>query len=232
MDVEPRRAALLDLAGTAPREAIYAALLEIDRGVRTVARFIVKSGTAALDAAAVERQRLGRAELRANLGGFLSEVDAAQAAERAAALVRDGVPEALARDVAMLPLVDRALNVLRLCDRVGVPPVEAARVYTRIGEGAGIHAVYRRLREAEAAGVWDRMVLVDLRWDLLDLQRRVTESVLAAKPADPIAAANELLDRNEPLLESVQALDRQITPADGASALMVLASRLRGLAAD
>jgi glutamate dehydrogenase len=232
MDVEPRRAALLDLAGSAPRGAIYAALLEVDRGVRTVARFLVKSGTAALDAAAVERQRLGLAELRANLGGFLSDVDAAQAAERAAALVRDGVPEALARDVAMLPLVDRALNVLRLCDRVGVPPAEAARVYTRIGEGAGIHAVYRRLREAEAAGVWDRMVLVDLRWDLLDLQRRVTESVLAAKPADPIAAANELLHRNEALLESVQALDRQITPADGASALMVLASRLRGLVAD
>jgi len=60
----------------------------------------------------------------------------------------------------------------------------------------------------------------------------VTESVLAAKPADPIAAANELLDRNEALLESVQALDRQITPADGASGLVVLASRLRGLVAD
>jgi glutamate dehydrogenase len=232
MEIEPRRSALLALDASVSRDAIYAALLEIDRGVRTVARFMMKSGATALDAAAVERQRIGLAELRADLAGFLSDVETTQAAERAAALMRDGVPELLARDVAMLPLVDRGLNVLRLCDRVAVPPTMAARVYTRIGEGTGIHAVHRRLREAEGAGLWDRMVLVDLRWDLLDLQRRVTESVLAAKPADPIAAANELLDRHEALLESVRVLEQQITPADGASALVVLASRLRGLVAD
>jgi hypothetical protein len=73
------------------------------------------------------------------------------------------------------------------------------------------------------------MVLVDLRWDLLDLQRRVTEAVLAGRPADPLAAADAHLDQHEALLESVQALLHQITPIDGPSALVVLAGRLRGL---
>jgi glutamate dehydrogenase len=230
LEIPPRRAQLLASRET-PREAVYAALLEVDRGVRAVARFLVKSGGAALDADTVERRRAGLAELRANLDGFLSGVETDQARDRAAALVQQGVPEALAADIAMLPLADRGLNVLRLCERAPVSPAEAARVYTRIGEGTGIHAVHRRLRDAEAAGLWDRMVLVDLRWDLLDLQRQITEGVLASKPDDPIAAANEFLDRHEVLLESVAALEKQITPADGASALVVLTGRLRGLVA-
>jgi glutamate dehydrogenase len=228
LEIAPRRAALLTSTAV-PRDSVYDALLEIDRGVRVVARFLVKSGGVALDSDTAERRRAGLAELRAHLAGFLSGVETEQARERAAALVQQGIPEALAGDIAMLPLADRGLNVLRLCERAPVSPAEAARVYTRIGEGTGIHAVHRRLRDAEAAGIWDRMVLVDLRWDLLDIQRQITEGVLARKPDDPIAAAIEFLDRHEVLLDAVAALDKQITPADGASALVVLTGRLRGL---
>ena len=121
--------------------------------------------------------------------------------------------------------------MLRLAERVAAGPLDVARVYARLGETTGIHAVQRRLRDAEATGVWDRMALVDLRWDLLDLQRQIAEQVLAGKPQDPIAAANEFVDRHETLLESVAALERQLTPTDGASALVVIASRLRGLVA-
>jgi glutamate dehydrogenase len=230
LEIEARRSRLLAHPGV-PREAVYTALLEIDRGVRTVARFLAKSGNAVLDASAVERYRAGIAELRAQQAGFLSPVEAGQTSERQTSLMQQGVPDALAADVALLPLADRALNVLRLCERVPFAPVDAARVYTRIGEGSGIHAVHRRLRDAEAGGLWDRMVLVDLRWDLLDLQRQLTEQVLATKPDDPIAAANAFLDRHEALLDSVSALERQIRPSDGIGALVVLAGRLRALAA-
>jgi NAD-specific glutamate dehydrogenase len=192
----------------------------------------VKSGGAVLEASGMERRRAGLAELREHLASFLSDVEAGQASERQEALTQQGLPGALAADVAMLPLVDRGLNVLRLCERAPVAPADAARVYTRIGEGTGIHAAHRRLREAEAGGIWDRMVLVDLRWDLLDLQRQITEQVLATKPEDPIAAANDFLDRHEALLDSVSALERQIAPHDGIGALVVLTGRLRGLLAE
>jgi hypothetical protein len=86
------------------------------------------------------------------------------------------------------------------------------------------------LRLAEASGLWDRMVLVDLRFDLLDLQRQLTESVLAAKPEDPLAAADGFLARHEVLIEQIHALEGQITATDGSNALVVLTSRLRGLA--
>ena len=52
LEIGARRAALLALPIAVSRDAIYAALLEIDRGVRSVARLLVKSGGAALDVAA------------------------------------------------------------------------------------------------------------------------------------------------------------------------------------
>jgi glutamate dehydrogenase len=230
LEIGQRRTALGALAAVVPREAVYDALLEVDRGVRSVARLLVKSGGAVLDAAAIERRRSGFAELRAHMDAFLSDLEAAQAREREDALTQQGIPPELARDIAMLPLADRALNVLRLSERLPIAPAAAARVYSRIGEGAGIHWAHRRLRDAEASGLWDRMVLVDLRFDLLDLQRQLTESVLASKPEDPLAAADAFLKRHEVLLEQIQALEKQIAPGDGPSALVVLTSRLRGLA--
>jgi len=229
LEIEPRRAALLALPAQVSRAVVHGALLEIDRGVRAVARFLVKSGGASLDAELVERRRAGFAALRADLGGFLSDVETTQMRERAAALVAQGLPEALADEIALVPLADRGLNVLRLAERVAAAPADVARVYVRLGEAAGIHTVQRRLRDAEATGVWDRMALVDLRWDLLDLQRQIAEQVLSKKPEDPLAAAHEFLDRHETLLESVVALEKQLVPTDGASALFVIASRLRGL---
>ena len=230
LGIGERRAALRALPSTVPRAAVHDALLEIDRGVRSVARLLVKSGGASLDAAATARGRAGLAELQSRTDTFLSDVEAEQARDRDAALQQRGIPAELARDIAMLPLADRALNVLRLCERTPLPPADAARIYTRIGEGAGIHAVHRRLRAAEAAGSWDRMVLVDLRFDLLDLQRQLTEAVLATAPGDPLAAADAFLARHEALIDAVGALEKQITASDGPSALVVLTTRLRGLA--
>jgi hypothetical protein len=74
------------------------------------------------------------------------------------------------------------------------------------------------------------MVLVDLRFDLLDLQRQLTESVLASGPDDPLAAASAFLERHDALIEQIRALEGQIAATDGPSALVVLTSRLRGLA--
>jgi glutamate dehydrogenase len=230
LEIGARRAALQALPVSVSRDAAQAALLEIDRGVRCVARLLVKSGGAALDAKAALLRRAGLAELRTHSPAFLSEIEAAQARDRDEALQQSGIPPELARDIAMLPLADRALNVLRLCEHVPIAPAAAARVYSRIGEGTGIHQVHRRLREAEVSGLWDRMVLVDLRFDLLDLQRQLTESVLATGPGDPLAAADAFLARHETLLEQIRMLEGRIAATDGASALVVLTSRLRGLA--
>ena len=253
LEMPGRRERLLSLGAAVPRASVYEALFELDRAVRAVARFLVKSGSRELDGGRATRLRTGLAELRAHTGEFLTEHETAQVEARQRALRREGLPEDLAADVAALPLADRGLNVLRVCERVPVRPVDAARVYSRLGEATGIHWVYQRLREieasttvpevaaAEAAGgtpaataasavsSWDRMALVDLRWELLDLQRELAEGVLAEKPDDPLAAAEAFLASRAAELAQLRELEQQAASSSSASALVVVTNRLRAL---
>ena len=65
---------------------------------------------------------------------------------------------------------------------------------------------------------------------MLDLQRQLTEQVLARGAGDPLAGAAAFLESKDALIEQIRALEGQIGASDGPSALVVLASRLRGLA--
>jgi glutamate dehydrogenase len=224
----PARRELL-LSCPAPRASISAALIELDRGVRAVARFLVKSGNLELDAGRAARLRTGLAALRAHAAEFLTAADAERARAREEELVAEGLPPALAADVAAVPLADRGLNVLCVCERAPVAPLLAARVYARLGERAGIQWVHQRLLEVETTDPWERMALVDLRWEVLDLQRELAERVLGEKPEDPLAAIEEFLARRAVQVEQVRELERQAAAVATPSALVVVASRLRAL---
>ena len=110
-----------------------------------------------------------------------------------------------------------------------MPPIDAARVYARLGDATGINWTYARLEQTGVTTLWDRIVLLDLRWDLLDLQRRLTGSVLAAKPDDLGASVDAFLASHADVISSVEALQRQSAAANSTSALVVITARLRGL---
>src|SRR5690606_2727052 len=116
-----------------PRATVYAALLELDRGVRAAARYLVRSGGLVLDAARVERLRAGLAALQDEAPRLLTPAELAEAEARRAALAADGLPPALAAALANAALADRGLNVLRVCERTGATPLDAGRVVARVG---------------------------------------------------------------------------------------------------
>jgi NAD-specific glutamate dehydrogenase len=167
--------------------------------------------------------------LRGSLGDFLSDGESQRLSTGREWLERRGLPPALAQDVATLPLADRGLNVLRICERSPVAPIEAARTYAKLGDQTGINWLYNRLSLAQGGSLWDDMVLVDLRWELLDLQREITEAVLAHKPDDPDAAAQRFLEVHASELERVRVLQRRAAAVSTPSALVVIAARLRCL---
>ena len=109
---------------------------------------------------------------------------------------------------------------------VPLPPVEVGRVYARLGEGTGINGVYQRLAAAEASDPWDRMVLADLRTQLLDLQRELTLSVLGPAPPDPKAAADAFLADHAEAIARVEALQQPALTRASASALSVVTQAL------
>jgi NAD-specific glutamate dehydrogenase len=109
-----------------------------------------------------------------------------------------------------------------------VPAIAAARAYAQLGDATGINWVYARLGQVERASLWDRMVLVDLRREMLDLQRRITEGLLRRKPDDLGDAVADYLADHAQQIRRVRDLQRHASVA-GPSALSVIAAELRVL---
>jgi glutamate dehydrogenase len=211
------------------RAGIYAALVELDDGVRIVAHYLVRSGAGALDPATVQRIRAGILALSSAARDFLSPGELQRFDARWEPLSKQGLPDDLAHDIAGIPLADRGLDILRVCEETSTSPIETARVYARVGDATGINWAYARLGQAGVTSLWDRILLLDVRWDLLDLQRRIAEEVLASKPDDPAAAVEAFLDSRADVISSVQALQRQSAAAASTSAIVVITARLRSL---
>jgi glutamate dehydrogenase len=224
------RAELLALAPTTLRGAgLYDALLELDASVRTTARALVQSRSAGLDAVRLERRRAALAELRARLADFLTPGGLAALEQRRDRLAARGLPPELAAHLATAPICDRALSVVRLAESGRATLLDAARAYARIGEATGIDWVHRRLADARPGDLWDRLLLVDARAHLLELQHALTDAALAARPGEPLAGVEAFLAANAAALERVRALQERAVASGSASALAVLTQRLRAL---
>ena len=221
------------MAGIAQsRAGVYRALVSLDEGVRAVARFVVKSGFNTLDGERIVRWRSGLDSLAANLDAYLSEGEAARYRLRREELERDGLSGEIVHLIAALPLADRGFNIIQICEHRDVDPLVAARTYAQLGDRTGINWIYGRIAQTALATVWDRVALVDIRWELLDLQRQITERVLAATDGDPSAAIDEFVTRHAAEIRRVEDLQRTASTKATATALSVMATRLRSLRAE
>jgi glutamate dehydrogenase len=221
------RRRLLEWVGSS-RPGVHQALVELEAGVGEVARFLTHCEPTEHDTGWVDRRRSGLDALRAALSDYLSEGETLRLGERRARLEAQGLPPDLAAELAALALADRGLSILLVCDHVAVPPIDVARAYAQLGDATGINWVYARLSQADGASVWESMVLIDLRWEMLELQRQITTSLLRRKPDDLDGAVADYLAEHAERIERVRDLQRRASPASP-SALSVIASELRDL---
>ncbi len=211
------------------RTELYAALIQLDDGVRMVARFLVKSNLAALDVDRAERWRTALDGLYGALRDFLAPSELRRLDERRHRFMQHGLTNELAERVACLPLVDRGLNILRIVEATSAPALEAARAYTRLGDRAGFNWIYERLTFVHAGTFWDRIIMADLRQNLLDLQRTVTEHVLVAGSGDPSAALDAYLSDRAADIDRIRRLQQRAGVAATPSALSAIAMRCEAL---
>jgi glutamate dehydrogenase len=216
----------------ASREGAYRVLLEMDEGTRAVARFLIRSGVSDLDGQRILRWRSVMDVLASSLKAYLSEGETARYQARHQHLLENGVTEDLADTIAALPLADRGLNIIMMCESMEVAPLDAARTYARLGDETGINWIYGRLLQTDISSVWDRVALVDIQWELLDLQRHITERVLGYGSDDLAGAIDRFLTDHASEIERVHELQRSAATSTSATTLAVISARLRCLRAE
>ncbi|NNL85543.1 MAG: hypothetical protein HKP27_07825, partial [Myxococcales bacterium] len=160
---------------------------------------------------------------------FISSFDRGQLALREAALSQSGIPAAMASTIARLPLADRGLNIVRVCEGSGYPLLEAAQVYTSLGAAVGLDTVYGVLPTLRTRDSWERQLARALRDDLLALQRELTREALADAGGDLSNPAADFLGAHSKELERIAELRGVVFREPNASALAVWARAVERL---
>ena len=132
--------------------------------------------------------------------------------DRLAAYERRGVPEELARRVAVLEPAYMLLGVVEVAQREELAPDEVARVHFALGERLGLPVLLQRIVALPREDKWQTMARAALRDDLHGVHTALTAQVLRATAGDDSAPARiatwedgdaELVARSAETLEQI-----------------------------
>ena len=180
--------------------------------------FLVNVPASADLAEAVERYRAGAKALSGTFSTLISEFEAHDTEARIEELKAAGAPLDLAEDIAVLPLMGAAPEIVQLAHARGLDVDLVAGAYFAVGERVGLDRL-RGLAARVAAGEhWDRLAIRRIVDDLFAGQRALAEQVLseaggkaqgdrhdgaeavgawAEKHADPLARTKSFLEELE-----------------------------------
>ncbi|MEO8301700.1 MAG: NAD-glutamate dehydrogenase domain-containing protein, partial [Rhizomicrobium sp.] len=149
----------------------------------------------------VAQYRAGVEALRESYA--MTEQDQARIAE----LSQAGVPQELARDMALLGPLAAALDVALLAHETGSPPGKVAPLYFALGEVLGLDRLRALAGKFAPPDHWDRLALRRLMDDLSQSQRTIATRLLNGRMdvADWAKAQGEALERTRNFLNSLEA---------------------------
>ncbi|HSS12808.1 MAG TPA: hypothetical protein VLL04_02880 [Rhizomicrobium sp.] len=125
---------------------------------------------------------------------------------RIAELSQAGVPEELARDIALLTPLAAALDVALLAHETGSPAGKVAPLYFALGETLGLDRLRALAGKFAPPEHWDRLALRRLMDDLSQSQRAIATRLLknGSGVADWAKAQGEALERTRLFLNSLE----------------------------
>ncbi|HEY4076460.1 MAG TPA: NAD-glutamate dehydrogenase [Rhizomicrobium sp.] len=132
----------------------------------------------------------------------LTDADTAHIAE----LAKAGVPEDVARDVALLPALAAAPDVALLAHQAKTEPGKVAALYFTLGDSLGLSRLRSLASKLSPPDHWDRLAVRRLLDDLSAAQRNIAGSLLAggADVEKWAAARTEALDRTRAFLNTLE----------------------------
>jgi glutamate dehydrogenase len=209
----PLRQEIAALDNVVPAERQTRMRIEMRTLVERASRWLVTNRRPPLDSRATvdffrERVQAVMAELPSVMSG--RELDDYRA--RQARLGDQGVPADLASRVAVLAPAYAVLGIVETGDRLGIDPVEVARVHFALGERLGLPALVERIFALPRDDRWQTMARAALRDDLYGVHQQLTAQVLESTSADdpaPVRVAawedadQELISRSAQTLEEI-----------------------------
>jgi glutamate dehydrogenase len=162
------------------------ALLEGRKLVERAARWLLRNRPSPLDVAAICDQFSGPVEALADALPDLVDDGTGQAIEAAARRrMDDGVPEALARRVAVFPELFSGLDLVQVATAAQRDAVEVASIYFSLGAKLGLHWMLDRIVELPRETRWHTLARAAMRDDFYAQLSTLTADVLrAGKAAD------------------------------------------------
>src|SRR5262249_14267734 len=164
------RIAALDLKiPAAMQNAMMADIAELLR--RLGHWFIVNLPATIQMAEAVATYRAGFGALKGRFSGLVSPLEARTVETRIAAFVQAKVPTDVAEDLAVLPLLASAPEIVLLSETDKLAVDSAAQAYFNIGAIMGLDRLRARAAEIVSVDHWDRLALRRIVDDLYTAQR-------------------------------------------------------------
>jgi glutamate dehydrogenase len=153
--------------------------------VERASRWLVTNRRPPLDSIATVEQFAGPVQATmAHLPDLMTGRELEAFRERQARLERRGVPEDLARRVAVLDPAYMLLGVVEIAQQLDLEPQEVARVHFALGERLGLPILLQKIVALPRADKWQTMARAALRDDLHGVHTRLTAQVLRSTPAE------------------------------------------------
>lgn len=185
--------------------------IEMRTLVERASRWLVTNRRPPLDSqATVDFFRARVQAVMAELPGIMSGVELDDCLAREKRLTDQGVPDDLALRVAVLAPAYALLGIVETADRLGLDPVEVARVHFALGERLGLPALVERIFALPRDDRWQTMARAAVRDDLYGVHQQLTAQVLESTDADapaPVRVAEWEDSEEELVLRAAKTLE-------------------------
>ncbi len=171
-------------------ETQYAMMADIGEFLRRVGHwFIAHLPSDAALGPTIDAHSEGTAVLKSLFPSGVTALEAETATARLEALRAAKVPDDIARDVALLPVIAAVPEIVLLAGQCSLPFTAAAGAFIAVGESARLDRLRAQIANVVTSDHWDRLALRRIFDDLNSAQRFLAGEALSA--AGPIATEED-----------------------------------------
>ena len=210
----------------------YAAIERTTRLLRHASYWLLKNHSRAADIdQAVRHFAAPVAALTLAIGAALGPTEHARQSAQRAALVAQGLPEALAHRIASCEPLHSALDLVEISKSSRLPIGFAAAAYFDIAERIGLNWLKQQIEALEGDGHWHAVAHAALLDTLYELQRHITGAALRCRGRNAAARVSAWLAARPVAIGTLNGLltDLRTGPAPDFATLSVALDSVRHL---